>query len=335
MRRNVAAQRDQDAHGAARRRVPPKAGVGTLRAPPAGRHAPCDRRHAATEVQDRAVPEPEAVLPPRTASLVDQHLAVSQRIAYEDLDFAQAKAVGLTAREIDNLGFFADIESQTVFYFLEVAPLKVARDPELLAFLTMWNYEELFHARAISALLAACGVDVLPSTERTTAVRAAAQRKAYVEDVFQRSLARVMPRTFVALWMFWGALQEALTAQAYEQVLRTTPNPVLAELFRRITKQERRHFAFYYAQARARLDGDVVAQRIVKTIAERFFAPVGSGVKSPAELATRMGRIFPDGRLAEIAVVVDQRMAQLPGMTGFAAVQRWVASLPATHADAA
>lgn len=287
------------------------------------------------------MPAIEVPTSPRASSLVDQHLAVSQRVIYEDLDFAHARAVGLTARELDHLGFFADVESQTVFYFLEVAPLKVARDPELLAFLTMWNYEELFHARAISELLAACGGPALPATARTTAVRAAAQRKAYVEDLFQRSLARLMPKTFLALWMFWGALQEGLTAQAYESVIRSTQNPVLEELFRRIAKQERRHFAFYFGQARARLEGNVVAQRVVRTLAERFYAPVGSGVKTPDELSSRMAKLFGH-RLVEVGAAVDRRMAQLPGMAGFAAVQRWAATIdvaamgadPATAADA-
>ena len=272
--------------------------------------------------------------PPRLATLIDQHLAVSQRVVYDDLDFAHARAVGLTADELDNLGFFADIESQTVFYFLEVAPLKVARDPELLSFLTMWNYEELFHARAISELLTACGGAAMTATERTTAVRAAAQRKAYVEDLFQRSLARLMPKTFLALWMFWGALQEALTAQAYEQIIKTTANPVIEELFRRIAKQERRHFAFYFGQARARLDGDLVAQKIVRTLVERFYAPVGSGVQTPAQLEARMLKMFP-GRLREVAATVDRRMSSLPGMAGLDAVTRWASAIAGSEGASA
>ena len=59
-------------------------------------------------------------------------------------------------------------------------------------------------------------------------------------------------KRFVSLWMFWGALQECLTMQAYEEIIRTTQNPVLAELFKRIAKQERRHFAYYFNQARTR-----------------------------------------------------------------------------------
>jgi hypothetical protein len=80
---------------------------------------------------------------------IAQHLAVSGRVEIEDLDWEKARRIGLTKQEIESLQYFADIESQTVHYFLEVAKLKVSRDPELLTFLTMWNYEEYFHSYAI------------------------------------------------------------------------------------------------------------------------------------------------------------------------------------------
>ena len=96
---------------------------------------------------------------------IAQHIAVSQRIEIEDLDWATARRVGLTEKEVEMLHFFADIESQTVYYFLEVAKLQVARDPELLTFLTMWNYEEYFHSYALTRLMEECGVKVENPTE--------------------------------------------------------------------------------------------------------------------------------------------------------------------------
>src|ERR1043165_9598462 len=155
---------------------------------------------------------------------IQQHVAVSERINIEDLDWDLARKHGLTEREVENLKFFADIESQTVYYFLEVAKLQVARDPELLTFLTMWNYEEYFHSYALTRLLTECGVDVESATARSTKIRAGARFKARFEDFAQTLIAKLMPRTFVALWMFWGSLQECLTTQAYEELARNTKN---------------------------------------------------------------------------------------------------------------
>jgi rubrerythrin len=256
---------------------------------------------------------------------IAQHVAVSHKVEFEDLDWDLARKVGLTRQEIESLAYFADVESQTVYYFLEVAKLQVSRDPELLTFLTLWNYEEYFHAHALTRLLTECGVPVDTAIDRATKVHARAQLRGKLEDLGQTLIAKFMPRTFVALWMFWGALQECLTAQAYEELARNTQNPVFAELCRRITKQERSHFAYYFGQARRRLDGNTWAQRVVRWIARRFYQPVGAGVKNDAERARLVAQLFPGDRIFEIMRYIEKRMGQLPGMDGLDCCTRWAA----------
>ena len=260
---------------------------------------------------------------PTVSSDIAQHLAVSNKVAFDDLDWETARRVGLTQREIESLLYFADVESQTVYYFLEVAKLQVSRDPELLTFLTMWNYEEYFHSYALTRLLEECGVHVESATERSLRIRAGARLKARLEDIGQTLLAKIAPRTFVGLWMFWGSLQECLTTQAYEELASTTKNPVLAELCRRIAKQERRHYAYYYGQAKRRLSGRRLTQRIVRWIARKFYAPVGGGVKSDAEGARLVAQLFPGRRIFEVMGYIERKMALLPGMDGLDCCTRW------------
>lgn len=258
---------------------------------------------------------------------IAQHLAVSHRVVIDDLDWEAARRVGLTKQEIESLHYFADIESQTVHYFLEVAKLKVARDPELLTFLTMWNYEEYFHSYAITRLLKECGVPVEAAQDRAQKVRAGARFKAKFEDFGQTMIAKLMPKTFVALWMFWGSLQECLTTQAYEELANTTQNPVLEELCRRIAKQERRHFAYYYGQAKEKLEGQKFAQRFVRWIANKFYAPVGGGVKTDEEGARLVAQLFPGDRIFEVMGYLERKMALLPGMAGLECATRWAAKV--------
>jgi rubrerythrin len=256
---------------------------------------------------------------------IAQHIAVSQKIKFDDLDWETARAVGLTKQEVESLTYFADIESQTVYYFLEVSKQKVARDPELLAFLTMWNYEEYFHSYALTRLLTECGVPVESATARALKIRAGARFKAKFEDLFQTVIAKLTPKTFVALWMFWGALQECLTTQAYEELARSTRNPVLAELCRRIAKQERRHFAYYFGQAKTKLEGQAWAQNFTRWIANKFYAPVGGGVKTDEEGARLVAQLFPGDRIFEVMSYIEKRMAQLPGMESLDCCTRWAA----------
>ncbi|MBA3539608.1 MAG: acyl-ACP desaturase [Deltaproteobacteria bacterium] len=254
-----------------------------------------------------------------------QHLAVSHKIEFEDLDFNKARQHGLSPREIEMLHYFADIESQTVHYFLEVSKLKVSRDPELLTFLTMWNYEEYFHSYALTRFMEECGVKVDGAHVRSEKIRAGARFKAKFEDFMQGAIATVFPKAFIALWMFWGALQECLTTQAYEELAKVTTNPVLEELLRRIAKQERRHFAYYYNNARERLEGDVFAQKMVRYIAKNFYAPVGGGVKTDEEGARVVAQLFPNDRIFEVMGYIEKKMALLPGMDGLDCATRWAA----------
>jgi rubrerythrin len=258
---------------------------------------------------------------------IAQHLAVSARVDIEDLDWETARRVGLTKQEIESLQYFADIESQTVHYFLEVAKLKVSRDPELLTFLTMWNYEEYFHSYAILRLMRECGVPVESATDRAQKIRASARFKAKFEDFMQVMISKLMPKTFVALWMFWGSLQECLTTQAYEELAITTKNPVLAEMCRRIAKQERRHFAYYYGQAKKKLSGQRFAQRFVRWIANKFYAPVGGGVKTDEEGARLVAQLFPNDRIFEVMGYIERKMALLPGMDGLTCATQWAAKV--------
>lgn len=258
---------------------------------------------------------------------IAQHIEVSDRVDIEDLDWDLARKHGLSEREVESLKFFADVESQTVYYFLEVAKLEVVRDPDLLTFLTMWNYEEYFHSHAITRLLNECGVKTESATERSTMNRKNVRFKAKFEDFAQTMFAKFMPKNFVALWMFWGALQECLTMQAYEEVIKQTQNPVLAEMFKRIAKQERRHFAYYFNQARDRLANDKQAQKFCRFIAKQFYAPVGSGVKTDAESAELVARLFPNDRIIEVMSYIERRMAQLPGMAGLDACTRWATKI--------
>src|SRR3569832_2522131 len=92
-----------------------------------------------------------------SVSDIAQHIAVSQRVQIEDLDWELARKHGLSATEVESLQFFADIESQTVYYFLEVAKLQVVRDPELLTFLLLWFFVVFFFLFVFSCFLLVCG----------------------------------------------------------------------------------------------------------------------------------------------------------------------------------
>jgi hypothetical protein len=263
---------------------------------------------------------------------IAKHIRASRRIATDDLDWDLAARVGLSPGEVATLTYFADIEGQTVYYLREVLNTRPARDPDSLAFLTLWNYEEFFHGHAIARLLEVCGHDL--GADRISEVRIGATFAARVEEVVQTLISKLFPRTFVALWMAWGASQELLTLRGYERIAAATANPVLRELCLRIARQERRHFAYYYNGARERLAGRRFSQRVVRFLFDHFWTPVGGGVKSEQQVAALIAGLFPGALLGEVLDGLDQRLARLPGMDAFDAGRRYAARIaPRLAAD--
>ena len=258
----------------------------------------------------------------------------SAPLAYRDLDWQLAAEVGLTDEEKLILTYFADVEGQTIFYLRELLDTSASRDDDALAFLTLWNYEEFFHSHALATLLEACGAPL--GNNRRGEVRVGARFAASAERAIQTAMSKALPEAFVTLYMAWGASQELLTLRGYERIASSTRNPVLAELCQRIAKQERRHFAWYYNTARERLAGAKWSQRYVRFIFERFWSPVGIGVKSRAEAAILIDALFPGEILTDVMGGIDAKLARWPGMEGFAVVSTFAAGLaPSADVDAA
>lgn len=245
---------------------------------------------------------------------IEKHINQSGPISFQDLDWELAAAIGLTPEEKTALTYVADVEGQTVYYMREMLSTPLARDSEVVTFMTIWNYEEYFHGHALNKLLCACGEPT--TSDRREAVRMGAQFAARAEALVQWMLGRIMPRTFSALYLAWASSQEYLTRLAYERLGATTQNPVLKELCLRIAKQERRHFAWYFNSAKEQLAVSHRIQRVVRFVFEKFWSPVGVGVKSRAEARELVDCLFPGSLLHATMARVDDKMGELPGLAG-------------------
>ena len=252
---------------------------------------------------------------------IEKFIRHSDRVRTDDLDWEAAARAGLTGDEPFLLRYFADIEGQTVFYFRELLNTQAARRPDVIAFMTTWNYEEFFHAESLATLLGVCGHPV--DRNRRIQVRDRATAMAKIENLVQQSLSRLAPDAFLALFSTWGASQELLTLRCYERIEAATANPVLRVLAQRIAKQERRHFAFYFGIARDLLAESRAAQRMTRWFYERFWTPVGSGVKTRAEVQRLVDGLFPGRLIDETMADIAERISTLPGMASLRAPERF------------
>src|SRR5262249_54470602 len=154
---------------------------------------------------------------------------------------------------------------------------------DVTAFLSCWAYEEFFHSLLLRRFLARQGVEI--EDRRFSELR----RRRSLADKVIVPVARyvsLLTRHFPAVHMTWGAINEFATLTGYEAVIRQTdpglaardPSPLLTTILERIIKDERRHFAFYFNQARVRLR-PVPAQRLTSFLLRRFWTPVGVTVR--------------------------------------------------------
>jgi hypothetical protein len=140
--------------------------------------------------------------------------------------------------------------------------------------------------------------------------------------VLPSMIGSLLMRDFVALHMAWGAINELSTLTGYHMLMRRCDHPVLHRLLERVIQDERRHFAFYRAQAKARLTDRPRTGRVVRLALRAFWTPVGAGVKSDEEVDALTLYLFGDAPEGRAAIrEIDRTIAALPGLGGLTLVE--------------
>jgi len=146
-------------------------------------------------------------------------------------------------------------------------------------------------------------------------VQKAMSTKEWLKEMGASILCRFSPH-FHAAYLTYGAISELSTLEGYGVLGRRTKNPILAEVVKRLAKDERRHFSFYYNKARLLLK-PCAAQRLTSFILRNFWLPVGGGVKSKGEVEWILSFILGDPEGELIAQRIDTTIAKLPGLEWF------------------
>ena len=257
---------------------------------------------------------------------LDKYLRASNRV---DLSAVEWGCVGQHPVAIDEarcLTYMMDIETHTVVFLRDLLATRASFDPEVTAFLSCWVYEELWHGEAFSRFLGEAGFRVPPSYEdvegddpfptrfdRNQWIRQKFGTKGYVSHV-GTLLGSALFRDFVAVHMAWGAVNELSTLTAYHRIIAKTEHPVLIQLLQAVIKDERRHFAFYRAQARMRLRGSRQARTITRWALEHLWAPVGTGVRPQRETDFVIHSLFGDSDGLVAVKEMEHTLGELPGL---------------------
>jgi hypothetical protein len=250
---------------------------------------------------------------------IDKYTATSVTVRWDDLDFEQFRAEPLPAGSLQTLRYMADVEYHTVCYTRDLLTTPSHKERDMSAFMTMWNREEFWHGEALTAVLAVHGITV--DFDQVKANRLKLGWKDRLDPIKQSMLGKLVGQDFVAVHMAWGAANEWSAITAYNRMAELEENPVLAELLRRIAKQEARHVAFYTSQARDRLARSKKAQVIARFALSNFWAPVGSSIMEKTDVVHVMNHLMSGAEGRKAARKIDDHIASLPGLTGLTIVE--------------
>ena len=90
---------------------------------------------------------------------LERYAASAARLDLAGIDMDAFRERPLDAATLRCLRYMHDIEHHTVCYLRDLLVTPVHRDPAATTFLTVWNYEEMWHGDAIARVLAAHGED--------------------------------------------------------------------------------------------------------------------------------------------------------------------------------
>ena len=263
---------------------------------------------------------------------IDKYTEMVAPLDVRDLDLANA----FQTRRLDDdvlrcLRYMHDIELHTICYLRDLLVTSAHRDPEITTFLTFWSFEEYWHGEAIATVLRAHG-----ETAGAARVKELRRTRRFAEATkpFTHGLASlIVGPSMTAVHMTWGAINEWTTQAGYARLAQRCDHPVLAEMLRRIMRQEGRHIDFYAAQASKRLGASRGARWLTRQALTRFWGPVGSDVMPEPEVRHLISFLFGGRDGQAMTARIDRRIDALPGLRGLALVGTARASMTGERGD--
>ncbi len=224
------------------------------------------------------------------------------------------------------IAYMRDIEAFTEEYYRQLCASPTANDPAIRAFMDRWVTEEPVHGALLNRFMEEAGVSSAKGWDRDILKHIPLSYK--IQNDLIAFVTRGFGKHFAAVHMAWGATNEQMTLIGYTRLWQKAKHPVLEYILRAICREEARHAFFYWNVAKIRLENSPFRQKLSRYIMEHFWQPVGQGTR-PKEDTDMVARTLFAGQegLTAAKNLINERISQLPGFTGFTRVHDRIAEV--------
>jgi len=212
----------------------------------------------------------------------------------------------------------AQLEADTAITTQHARTLGIDRAGDVAAFLPQWAAEEAEHARAICDLLSHQRYE--PPVAAPAAI---ARRRRLVARLPRQLFGRL--RGTGLLYCTLGAAAEYVTVIVYRELLAMVDDPAVAELLRAITRQERRHCAFFLTAARKRAQEiSSIEARLTRRVLAQIWEPPGVPSLGIDAWRDAFAPFIDDVQLRARVEEVDRIVDTIPHLAGMQLMQRFL-----------
>ncbi|MCA0295210.1 MAG: hypothetical protein LCH96_07830 [Actinobacteria bacterium] len=229
-----------------------------------------------------------------------------------ELDLDAYATRPLEAGALEMVALLERLERGALSYLRSVLVTPTHKDARVTGFLVTWAYEKFWVADALELIVAA-HPDFVPATADAPKLRAARHALAErLEPIRESVVANLIGDDVVAVHCAAGAIDEWITATAYERLAEFTDHPVFAATMTRLRDVKRRHDTYFTDEARRRLAASPAAGRLARRRLRRASWPLGAVDEPPPLVARLLGGLV----IASDLVDLDARVDALPGLAG-------------------
>lgn len=244
---------------------------------------------------------------------LETYKRITGRLDLGVIDFDDFRDQPLALEHVRCLRFMHDVEMHTSCYLRNLLNTRAHRDPEVTAFLTMWNFEEYWHGEAIAAVLEAHGETA--GQARVGQMRQRLGWRITTSPLLWMAFSAAT-KHFLAVHMTFGAINEWTTQGGYARLSSLAAHPTLSDLLKRIMKQEGRHIDYYRQTATEHLEASKAAQRTTRAMVKALWTPVGGGVMPREETRHLIDTLFGGRGGQKVIDRIDRCIDRLPGLEG-------------------